>query len=132
MIEQEIIENNRLIDEFLGWKIVDLNPILEDEDDFHIYEFRQYDYWGKVIDSIGTCDISKDSVHPYNTDWNWLKTALNRILDIDNEKDIELARIMDENQSKLNILTTSILCPIDGVYERVIDFIKFYNEYNNG
>jgi hypothetical protein len=61
----------------------------------------------------------------YDRSWKWLMPVVEKIRDIDNQGDEEYYRLKDE--VNLEIFNTSILCWIDGVYERVIQFIEWYN-----
>lgn len=66
----------------------------------------------------------------YHSSWSTLMPVVEKIKDIDNQADIEFAVLRD--QANLEIFHTSIFCPLDAVYERVIEFIKWYNKIYEG
>lgn len=63
----------------------------------------------------------------YHSSWSSLMEVVEKISDIDNEADEELFDLL--KQSNLQILNTSILCHKEGVYERVVEFVEWYNDY---
>jgi hypothetical protein len=66
----------------------------------------------------------------FHESWDWLHKVLEKILNIDNQASIELAGAMQKVD--LSIVTgTSILAPLGCVYERCVEFILFWNKYQN-
>jgi hypothetical protein len=66
----------------------------------------------------------------YHSSWDWLMPVVEKIKDIDNQADIETAKILEffKDDEDVNIFHTSIFCHLQEVYNRVVVFIKWYNE----
>ena len=106
----EIIEGNKLIAEFMGYEPrIQSWRGMKDNTTYKINE-RWFPNW----------------TLQYHTSWDWLMPVVEKICEIDNQADVEFALL--RNSANLEIFKTSILCHIDGVYERVIQFIKWYNQ----
>ena len=101
------IENNKLIAEFLGY--ID-NGCSED---------------GFLIHPITNYDVEISSLK-YHEDWNWLMEVVKQIDKISLD-----AQIIWNLEVKANDIFDSLReVNIQLTYNRVIDFINFYNEQN--
>lgn len=119
MNKELILEGNKLIAEFEGIKW---------ETNWFVYP-NIYPYcYTKGYKPTSNVNKTKRVCIPdllYHLRWDWLMPVCERILDIDNCADIEFSRELD--RSDLEILHgTSILCNKEGVYARVLTFVKWY------
>jgi hypothetical protein len=64
----------------------------------------------------------------YDSEWNELMLVVEKICDYDNQLGYE--HRVDVNYTSLEIWSTSILCHKKAVYERVVQFIQWYNNQN--
>lgn len=130
-------KNNRLIQEFEGYKIVCFNP--DDEDQWYFYHFIRYDKNGNEIDRISNVDemvnISAQDTLPYDTDWNYLMSAVQTIESLGYNVTITTNIVtiglnkMDSLLNRENIISTDINdgTKFNSLYESVIKFIEYYN-----
>ena len=109
---KNIIENNKLIAEFMGVfdKILSTGNIHSWSD--APYYYTTEDTREKVIKNI-----SKYS--KYDSDWNWLKLVLEKIsyLNKDNFSD-------ETKQALEDLLSLSLFSTKENVYKSIINFIK--------
>lgn len=107
MEDVNVIEGGKIIADFMEVK----------------YEVVNNTLWHPVeIKGIAPYSIKLE----YHSDWNLLMGVCEKICEIDNCADIEFAKELEK--ADLQILhRTSILCNKQGVYERVLEFIKWYN-----
>ena len=107
-----IIENNKLIAEFLEWEFDDLSETFETPFlklvDSHAFGDEQF-----------SCKL-QDFELEFHTDWNWLMKLVEKIL----QKCAE----MDELEKYWEI--TDVMPYIDNVYSACVEFVKWYNEQN--
>ena len=114
---ENILENNRLIAEFLGQK--------SDK-----YEFPQFGYMNTKGDFITEFN---DSQLKFHKDWNWLMEAVEKI----ESKGFDIfintcvCRIVDVGEDRFE----DIECFVNNnkkqaVYKAVVEFIKWYNNQN--
>ena len=102
---QNIIENNKIIAEFLGY----INTTPSDKV-FSIYENNANPFLGKTL-------LEPMSMK-FNSDWNWLMKVVEKILNVSLE--------LDSMEMYYNI--TDSIPHITKTYEKCIEFIKWYNE----
>ena len=102
---QNIIENNKIIAEFLGY----INTTPSDKV-FSIYENNANPFLGKTL-------LEPMSMK-FNSDWNWLMKVVEKILNVSLE--------LDSIEMYYNI--TDSIPHITKTYEKCIEFIKWYNE----
>jgi hypothetical protein len=108
MSNDEILNGNKMIAEFMEEIVLpieknDLYPVIKGE--FGLKQTR------------------------YHCEWNWLMPAVEKIKDIDNEADIEMAKMLEffKDDEECNIFHTSIFCHLKEVWNRTVVFIKWYN-----
>lgn len=132
-MSEKIISQNRLIEKFMGWELVCLNPNDEDK----IYQFQRTEN-GKVVevnvggDSWSWCE---GDVLSYHKDWNLLMSVIEKIetCGVIVEMSICLA-------SHCRIIKGSFKNPIEtiadfesdklftAIYKSCIQFIEWYNK----
>lgn len=126
MKEQEIIENSRLLAEFLG------APITQDG------EFEMYGLIPSVEDGEWESHFFKPENMPFDTDWNWIMEVVQRINTIDDFKytvriysmDIEIYN-NETGDTIVNLFSDySTDQLILSVYGACVEFVKWYNEQN--
>lgn len=115
------LENNKLIAEFMGATIQEPYDSLEGLSGLMFYYPK--DSSPALYRNLPLSAIK------YDSDWRWLMSVVEKISDIDNQADIELAAEFDRVTPQLIRGGTSILCDKAGVYRRVVEFIKIYNNY---
>ena len=109
---ENIIENNKLIAEFLG----------ETKQPF---EFSQFGY----INSLGEWkDTFFDNQLKFHSDWNWLMEAVEKIESLGYRIEIvkHICRIYLSN--KETIIISENTPKIEAVYIACVEFIKSYNK----
>ena len=104
MSEQEIIEGNKLIAEFMGLR--------EQTDPTE----RWLGHWFSGSERF-------DRLH-YNTSWDWLMSVVDKIYSLD--KYYKYKMYLNPFESELKDLFPNI----EKVYEFCLDFIKWYNQQN--
>lgn len=75
----------------------------------------------------GEQDEYNNPLAPYNSSWNWLMPVVEKINEIEDQADEELFDDMLMEDLKI-LYHTSITCSIKVVYERVVEFIEWYNK----
>lgn len=110
--EETRLENNKLIAEFMGYKLAD--------DKFHWVKFN-----GDKLDSM----MQFPDINNYGEDWNWLIPVCSKFNDL---------WVEDENNKKLFGHEYMQLCDdldayvitydIKNVYKQLIKNIKYYNK----
>ena len=113
MMNQQIIDNNKLIAEFMGAK-PNMYTLNKDRSRNYFYEIQVGDIEEKVI---------KPKAMQFNTDWNWLMPVVKKIRLI----------VYSKGFDKLHFTVREMvagLCRVDieAVYESVVDFIECYNK----
>lgn len=109
-------ENNILIAEFLGLTVIT-------EKEFLVYEVE--DLENKYI----------DTTLKYDTDWNWLMLAVEKIESLKkeiNSLDFQIcidrvAILVDAKPLYVNIEQFNPTSKISSVYNAVVEFVKYYN-----
>ncbi len=92
------MKDNKLIAEFMGYS--QPHP-----------DYPTTTYWYKEGEAPLT-------ILSYNTDWNWLMSVVEKILDISLD--------LDSMEMYYNI--TDAIPKIESTYNEVVEFIKWYNE----
>lgn len=105
MNELNIIKNNDLIAEFIGWEIV----------------FK--DGFGTLYKSVGLASLQNGQSKcwsPYlefHKNWNWLIPVVQKIYKLEDESGISVDRVVD----------TLCILDITSLYENIVDWIIQYN-----
>lgn len=119
MSEQEIIEGNKLIAEFMGGITSNMNNRIVQG-----YQNIWLPFHG--ICNWGTIKTGNGKILLYHSSWDWLMPVVEKI------KNISGAFINSDSQDEkfaYLIFSLSITTPIETVYIYVINFIKWYNTW---
>lgn len=126
-----MLENNKLIAEFLGWENLDKTCLNVGEDTFIIDSNLVYDrsYLNlELEDGSSVCTMCAEFLK-FNSDWNWLMLAIDKIESLPQCEvviDKDLVEIYYKTYRKsLKGVSTS---KIEATYEACVEFIKWYNE----
>jgi hypothetical protein len=124
MTQEQIIEGNQLIAEFMG---------AEYQRDWSngVYKTPLPNYSFAVAPTKHASYNWSPEGLEYNLLWEWLMPVVEDIKDIDNQADIEMAKLLDifkNNEENCNIFHTSIFCHLEEVWNRVVVFIQWYNK----
>lgn len=113
MTDQEIIEGNKLIAEFMGEKNI---------------RIHESNVW---MDENPVTHNPPNSVHArYDTSWDWLMPVVEKIESLDDGYEVIIRRtscsIMYDQETKVSL----VYCPnkMLSVWSAVIKFIKWYNQ----
>ena len=116
---ENIIENNKLIAEFLNWEFDDLSETFETPFlklvDPHAFGDEQF-----------SCKL-QDFELEFHSDWNWLMEVVEKIDGLENSLENESNEYFRQFQK---ILSLSIYTKIETVYNACVEFVKWYNEQN--
>lgn len=138
MTQEEILEGNKLIAEWLGYEIDSLAE--EDEPErYYVYDHIEciadgVDYW-ETFDQDWTSWLYPDQMK-FHSDWNWLMPVVEKIIkeymtDYYNEYDMGIPNSYyvaigsDGKYSSQGISKNSL---IEATWLSVIEFIKWYNK----
>ena len=126
-----IIENNKLIAEFLEWEFDDLSETFETP----FLKLVEPHAFG---DEQFSCKL-QDFELEFHTDWNWLMSVVEKIENLQDENNCAIynvqieqsfTEIIDNHTSETIIYDIDADSKIEAVYNTVIEFIKWYNEQN--
>jgi len=109
------MEDNVLIAEFMGGKYVDEDLI--ELKDFIALKVITIDQSGEPLKVVSTECFTENELS-YHTSWDWLMPVVERCLCTDEKTDGQHYFINDSLLS----------CNIEVVYDRVVEFIKDYND----
>ena len=109
-----ITENNKLIAEFMGFKLQD-NP-----------NERWFNQWF-VKDTSNKPYQNRIEILHFDTDWNWLMSVVEKIESLENNLKNETREEFIQFQK---VLSLPIYNKIEVAYNACIEFIKWYNEQN--
>ena len=128
---ENIIENNKIIAEFLDWEFDDLSETFETPFlklvDPHAFGDEQY-----------SCKL-QDFELEFHSDWNWLMRVVEKIENLQDENNCAIynvqieqsfTEIIDNHTYETIIYNIDADSKIEAVYNTVIEFIKWYNEQN--
>ena len=116
---KNIVENNKLIAEFLGYS--QPHP-----------DYPNTTYWYKK-------DCQPLTILLFHSDWNWLMRVVEKIENLQDENNCAIynvqieqsfTEIIDNHTSETIIYNIDADSKIEAVYNTVIEFIKWYNELN--
>jgi hypothetical protein len=107
-LEKSTLENNKLIAEFMGAKFV-----------------REGNYL--FCDNLGLRTSPSMKELKYHKSWDWLMSVIKKIWNIAFEDD-ELTLAFEEEFQIDYTMDEFINNDIESIYQRVVDYIKWYNE----
>ena len=110
---KNIVENNKLIAEFMG----EFDKILSTSN-IHSWSDAPFYYTTEDTKEKVIKNISKYS--KYSKDWNWLMKVVEKMLNVSLE--------LDSMEMYYNI--TDAIPDITKTYEKSVEFIKWYNKQN--
>tara|TARA_B110000503_G_C7092669_1_gene390117 strand:- start:946 stop:1353 length:408 start_codon:yes stop_codon:yes gene_type:complete len=100
------MKGNKLIAEFMGYKVIDKPKVVNGENFFeYIDENGKYTYCNSLL--------------RYNDQWNWLMPVAKKCINPE-----------DNTEGWDNLAVALTTCNIDEVYQAVVEFIKEHNEIN--
>ena len=114
-----IIENNKLIAEFLDWEFDDLSETFETP----FLKLVEPHAFG---DEQFSCKL-QDFELEFHSDWNWLMVVVEKIESIKGTQ-IFINGISCEIMFKGKIISKHFNTKIEAVYNAVVEFIKWYNK----
>ena len=123
-----IIENNKLIAEFLEWEFDDLSETFETP----FLKLVEPQAFG---DEQFSCKL-QDFELEFHSDWNWLMSVVEKIENLQDENNCAIynmqieqsfTEIIDNHTSETIIYDIDADSKIEAVYNTVIEFIKWYN-----
>jgi hypothetical protein len=105
-----IIENNKLLAEFLGWhsKKINVTASRPKGDGIEMYLKEVTEYNREFI----------DNELKFHTDWNWIMPVVEKILDIS----------LNLDTMEMYYEITDSIPRLDHVHEACVMFVKWYNE----
>lgn len=111
MSEQEIIEGNKLIAEFMGYK------------EHNHASYKTYEKDGKH-----TYEVTLQ----YYTKWEWLMPVVQKIYSLTiHPNDDYYHALSHYKHNNYNLFDLPITADLRTVYKYVIEFIKWYNQQSN-
>ena len=125
-----IIENNKLIAEFLDWEFDDLSETFETPFlklvDPNAFGNEQY-----------SCKL-QDFELEFHSDWNWMMRVVEKIENLQDENNCAIYNVQIEqcfveiiiNHTSETIVEVDSNSKIQAVYNACVEFIKWYNEQN--
>ena len=116
---ENIIENNKIIAEFLDWEFDDLSETFETP----FLKLVEPQAFG---DEQFSCKL-QDFELEFHTDWNWLMSVVEKIVSLENNLKNETKEEFTQFQK---VLSLPIYTKIEAVYNACIEFIKWYNKQN--
>ena len=119
---ENIIENNKIIAEFLDWEFDDLSETFETP----FLKLVEPQAFG---DEQFSCKL-QDFELEFHSDWNWLMEVVEKIESLGYRIEIvkHICRIYLSN--KETIIISENTPKIEAVYNAVVEFIKWYNNKN--
>lgn len=116
MIEEKIIEGNKLIAEFMGGKY-------DKDTNFPIHP---NDIWLPIhgITNYTTINMGCGKILLYHSSWDWLLPVVEKILGTENNSS-------DWEKHYTQIHDSLWLINIESVWLSVVEFIKWYNQNKN-
>ena len=125
-----IIENNKLIAEFLNWEFDDLSETFETP----FLKLVEPHAFG---DEQFSCKL-QDFELEFHSDWNWLMSVVEKIENLQDENNCAIYNVQIEqsfteiidNHTSETIVEVDSNSKIQAVYQACVEFIKWYNEQN--
>ena len=120
MTQEQIMENNKLMAEFMGLKIQG-----------HPYDLHHDWIWITVGDKTWTPVCELDSEFLYHSSWDWLMPVVDKIESLE-DYDVnmygEQTDIVEWKNDKYIIKANNGKSRLENTYNAVVEFIKWYNE----
>jgi len=116
MNNNDIIENNTLIAEFMGMKIID-DGITK----HFYYQSPEFTNGNRTPQPKSKCVIAVNNI--YNTSWDWLMPVVSKLTSLS-----VFHNDYDENES---FWETYNQIDLKEIYEEVVKFIKWFNTQNS-
>jgi len=125
---KNIIENNKLIAEFLNWEFDDLSETFETP----FLKLVEPQAFG---DEQFSCKL-QDFELEFHSDWNWLMEVVEKIENLQDENKCAIYNVqieqcfveIIENHTSDTIISTDANSKLEAVYNACVEFIKWYNE----
>lgn len=108
-MEKKILDGNKLIAEFMELP-------------------KRKASYGLVYNHAPSDNVYEAHELQYHTSWDWLMPVVEKICEFDNQVGSDYKRNL--SYINLQIFKTSILCHKEAVYNRVIEFINWFNTQN--
>ena len=113
---KNIVENNKLIAEFLGYS--QPHP-----------DYPNTTYWYKK-------DCQPLTILLFHSDWNWLMRVVEKIENLQDENNCAIYNVqieqcfveIIENHTSDTIISTDANSKLEAVYNACVEFIKWYNQ----
>lgn len=103
-------ENNKIIAEFMGMKIIN---------------FKGIDY----VENTGSLTVNTiDDLESFTYDWNWLMEVVEKIESLGNHGFTIYRKTTNINGLPIELSNTRKATKQEAVYNGCLDFIKWYNE----
>ena len=127
---ENIIENNKMIAEFLDWEFDDLSETFETP----FLKLVDPQAFGDEQFSCKLQDFELD----FHTDYNWLIKVVEKIENLQDENSCAIYNVRIEqcfveiiiNHISETIVEVDSNSKIQAVYQACVEFIKWYNEQN--
>jgi len=127
MTEEQILEGNKLIAEYMGWELININDEPADPD-FDCWVFRNK-ITGQSDSGVDAQIYNKNSTLPFNEDWNLLMPVVHKCCQDLRDKGFnkrgdwtpELGYVSEIYVMRLNN-------PIEKVWEEVVNHVKRYKK----
>ena len=127
---ENIIENNKMIAEFLDWEFDDLSETFETP----FLKLVEPQAFG---DEQFSCKL-QDFELEFHSDWNWLMEVVEKIENLQDENNCAIYNVRIEqcfveiiiNHISEIIVEVDSNSKIQAVYQACVEFIKWYNKNN--
>jgi hypothetical protein len=138
MKEKEILENNKLIAEFMGWKLHksktfdNYNNHIGYMEDYIVPKELGYMHYD-ILETEYTIKYMK-----FNSSWNWIMLVVEKIENIKEDNDHRICKYnflqeqsfieIIENHTSITIVELDEDTKLEASYKAVIKFINYYNK----
>lgn len=123
---EKIDEGNKLIQDFMGWELINLDEDFEDDDEgCWVFKNKETGYLNSGYEGFF---YNKDSIKTFNT-WNELKPVIDKCFK--ELKELGIDRRAGWNPSHgyaPNLISLGLDCTLNQAWESVVFSIKFINE----
>ena len=120
-------EGNKIIADYMGWELVNINDEPEDED-FDCWVFKNKET-GHMDSGIDGQIYNKNSTLPFDTDWNLLMPVVEKcVFEIESMGYDKRGSWLPEHGYVSNVYLLKIHTPKDIVWQEVINHINRYKK----